>query len=162
MKGQIEESVADGYSLYHVLANLFDSGRETAITALRLGALDLGAQDRVLLSLVIIAVGGYLFMRPLPSLNANDVYKNTHPPQVVRMDVIMQESRHWCGHNRPELQEWMDTTRFQELMSAVTEATLGSNTTEVAGGQAAFLNSPEGQAYYRALVNDINAYKASL
>ena len=78
------------------------------------------------------------------------------------MDFIMQEARNWCGHNRPELREWMDAARFHELMNAVTETTLRLSSSQAAGEQAGFMQSEDGRAYYRALADGVNAYKASL
>lgn len=162
LKSQIREIVADGYSIYHVLANLFDGGRETAITALKLDAEEPSVQDEALLSLVVVAVGAYLFVRPLEKLNETEVYKDTHPPQVVRLDCIMQEAIHWCRQNRPQLQTWMTAARFQELMNAAVEATVGLNGAQVAGDQAAFMKSEEGAKYHRALADGVNAYKQAL
>jgi hypothetical protein len=162
LRWQIQEVAADGYSIYHVLANLFAGGRATAVTALGLESEDPGVRDEVLLSLVVIAVGAYLFVRPLPTLNEINVYAATHPPQAARMDCIMQEAMNWCGQNKPPLQSWMTPPRFQELMDAATEATLGMSGAQVAGGQAAFLQSEAGKKYRRALADGVNAYKQAL
>jgi hypothetical protein len=162
LKRQVQEVASDGYSIYHVLANLFDGGRAIALTALALESRDPSVQDEVLLSLVVIAVGAYLFVHPLATLNEMNVYTAKHPPQVARMDCIMQEAMNWCVQNRPALQSWMTPSRFQDLMDATLEATLGMSSAQVAGGQAAFLESGAGKKYRRALADGVNAYKQAL
>ena len=162
LKNQIEELVADGYSIYHVLANLFDSGRHTAIGALEGESLEVSTQDQILLCLAIVAVAAYLFKRPLPRLTVTNIYRNSHPPQIVRMDLVMQEAKNWCSQNRPELREWMDPARFHKLIDAVTEATLGLTSAQVAGEQAAFMKSCDGKKYYGAIADGVNAYKMTL
>jgi hypothetical protein len=162
LKSQIEEIGADGYAIYHVLANLFDGSGKSWLTVLRLDSEQANVQDEALLSLVIVVVGAYLFMRPAPRLNQVGIYKLTHPPQVVRMDCLRQEAMHWCRQNRPELQAWMTASRFQQLMNAATEATLGLSSVQVCGDQAAFLQSEEGVKYFTALAEGVNAYKRSL
>jgi|ERR1035437_2387400 hypothetical protein len=162
LEAQIQEVVADGYSIYHVLANFLDGSGRSWLTVLKLDAVQAGIQDEALLSLVVLAVGAYLFLRPAPTLNSVDIYKRSHPPQVVRMDCLMQEVMNWCRQNRPELQALMTPSRFQQLMSAATEATLGMNGAQVCGDQAAFIRSEEGVKYMSTLALGVNAYKRSL
>lgn len=161
LKSQIGEVVADGYSIYHTLANLFDGGRRTATTMLRLDSEPRDIQDEVLFGLAVTAIAGYLFLRPVPQLDEIAVYKNTHPPQVVRMDCIMQEAMHWCRQNEPDLQARMTPVRCQQLMRAAIEATAGSSGLQGAREQADFLRSQVGAKYHRDLAEGVNNYKQS-
>jgi hypothetical protein len=158
MEQQIEELAADGYSVYHVLANLIDGAGRSWLTVLKLDAEQVSVQDEVLLALVVSALGAYLFVRPAPDLT--DVYKLTHPPQAARMSFLMREAVGWCRQNRPSLEAWI-TRRFQSLMNAAL-ATLGKNGAQVWGDQSAFLKSEEGVKYDRALGEGIKAYRQSL
>jgi hypothetical protein len=162
LEAQIKEVVADGYSIYHVLANLLDGTGRSWLTALELDGENVSVQDRVLLSLVVVGVGAYLFVRVRPDLNRLDVYKLTHPPQAARMNFIMQEGMHWCRQNRPGLEASMTESRFKELMTVAREATLGVDSVQVWGHQTAFLLTEEGDQYISALAQGVNAYKQSL
>ena len=159
MKLQIEEIAADGYSIYHVLANFIDGPGRSWLTLLKLDAKQASVQDEVLFALVVVAVGAYLFVRPAPDLN--DIYELTHPPQAARMNFLMHEAIGWCRQNRPELEAWMKR-RFQNLMSAVAEATLGVSGAHVWEDQTAFFKSEEGAKYISSLSEGIIAYKQSL
>jgi hypothetical protein len=161
VRAQIEEIVADGYAIYHVLAALFDGSGRSWLTVLRLDQEQANVQDEALLSLVILSVGAYLFMRPAPDLSRIDIYKLTHPPQVARMDFLRQEIMNWCRQNRPRLLEWMTPKRFQQIMDATTEATLGIRAAEAAGDQAIFFQSEEGAKYFTAIAAGVNSYKQS-
>jgi hypothetical protein len=161
MEAQIMEIAADGYSAYHVLANLIDSPTRPVVTLLKLHAEQASIQDRGLFALVVVAVGAYLLMRPAPDLSRIDLYKETHPPQAARMNFFMHEAIGWCRQNRPELEAWMKG-RFQILMNAAAEATLGMSGAQVWGTQTAFLQSKEGTEYVRSLGKGIDDYKQSL
>jgi hypothetical protein len=159
---QIQEVVADGYAIYHVLANFLDGQGRSWLPVLKLDAVQTRIQDEVLLSLVVVAVGAYLFLRPPSTSSIADIYKGSHPPQVVRMDCIMQEAMNWCHQNRPELEQFMTPGRFQQLMNSVVETTQGVNAVQAYGDQAALFRSEEGVNYTRALWSGVNAYKQAL
>jgi hypothetical protein len=161
MESQIKELAADGYSAYHVLANLIDSQTRPLLILLKIDAQQTSVQDEVLFSLFVVAVAAYLFVRPAPDLNPIDIYKLTHPPQAARMNFLMQEAIGWCSHNRPDLEAWMKS-RFQSLMRATAEATLGKGGAQVWANQNAFLKSEEGAKYIKALADGIEAYRKSL
>lgn len=161
IESQIKELAADGYSAYHVLANLIDSQTRPMLTLLKLEAKQTSVQDEVLFSLFVVAVAAYLFVRPAPDLNPIEIYKLTHPPQAVRMNFLMQEAIGWCSQNRPHLEAWMKG-RFQSLMRATAEALLGTDGAQVWANQNAFLKSEEGAKYIRALAEGIEAYRKSL
>jgi hypothetical protein len=159
VEAQIEEIVADGYSVHHVLAHLIDGAGRSVLTLLKLGAELTSIQDQVLFALVVVAVGAYLFVRPAPDLK--DIYKLTHPPQAARMNFLMLEASGWCKQNRPELERWMKG-RYHNLMNAAAEATCGKSGAQVWGDQTAFLRSEEGAEYISALARGVKAYKQSL
>ncbi len=84
------------------------------------------------------------------------------PPNLARVNCLIQEVINWCSQNRPELQSLMTPSRIRQLMNAVTEATLGMSGVQVYGDQATFFQSEEGIKYSRALSQGVNAYKKSL
>src|SRR5581483_1196111 len=89
LAAQIQEAVADGYAVYHVLANFVDGPGRSWLVVLKLDGTGSNIQDQILLSLLVLAVGSYLFLRQPPPLNPEDLYKDSHPPHVIRMDFIM-------------------------------------------------------------------------
>jgi hypothetical protein len=162
LEGQIKEIAADGYAIYHVLANLIDSPTRPLLTLLRLDGEQASVQDEALFSLIVVAIGAYLFVRPAPNLNQTNVYELTHPPQAARMNFIMRDAVAWCRQYRPELEVSMELGRFRRLMNVAAEATLGMSGAQVWGDQPAFLHSGEGAKYISALDDGIEAYKQSL
>jgi hypothetical protein len=162
LKSQIQEIGADGYAIFHLLANLFDGSGRSWLTVLELASEEPDVQDEALLSLVVVAVGAYLFIRRTPKLDRANIYRLTHPPQAARRNCLMQEAMNWCRENRPNLLGWMTGNRFQQIMNAATEATLGRSGAQLAGDLTAFLRSEEGVKYLTALYEGVNAYKQSL
>lgn len=162
LKRQVEELAADGYSAYHVLANLIDNQVGSFRTLLKLEREQSGVQDEILFALFVVAVAAYLFLRPAPDLDPIEIYKLTHPPQAARMNFLMQETMGWCSHNRPALEIWMKS-RFPHLMRVTAEAVLGGVAgAKVWSNQSAFLRSQEGAKYIRALAEGIEAYRKAL
>lgn len=147
LKTQVEEVVADGYSACFALTNLvYGSGRQAILRYLGLDSEESSASDQTLFALFVIAVSGYLFIRPSANLNKSDVYGETHPPQAARMMFIMLEAIGWCRQNRPELEAWIES-QYPALMEAVAEAALGISAGQVWGDENAFLNSESGRKY---------------
>jgi hypothetical protein len=157
---QVQEIVADGYSLYYVLTNFIDGPARSMLALLKAEAERASSQDRALFSICIVAVAAYLFVSAAPDLAEVDPYRLTHPPQAVRMRFIAFEASSWCSHNRPELDVWM-STQFMTLMSAVAEATLDKTGVQLWVDQRAFLRSAEGVKYFDALGERLKAYKRS-
>lgn len=161
LESQIKEVVADGYSVYYELANLIcGSGRRLILQHLGFDSEQPGLQDRVMFALFVIAVGGFMFMRPTPDLNQINIFAETHPPQAARMKLIMDEPIGWCRQNRPELESWMET-QFQILMNAVAEAVLGVSAAQAWGSQVAFLHSEKGRKYIADLATGVDYYRLS-
>ena len=161
---QIMELDADGYGgVYHVLSNLFrDDARKHALSALQIDAKTEGYQDEVLLCCFVVAVGGFLFARPPVDVKTADVYKLTHPPQLVRLNYIMEHAIGWCRQNRPALVGWMTPPRFRMLMQPVASAIWGPRGGESWKNQIAFLESEPGKEYVRKLGENLRAYVGAL
>lgn len=163
LKTQIQEVVADGYAVYHVLANLFDGSARTWVTALGLDEAATDVQDQILLSLVVLVVcTSFWVLRPLRKVDRNSIYRTEHPPQVARVDCIMQEVVNWCEQNRPGLHASIPPSRFQALMNASIQATLGMSGAQLCGEQGAFFRTEEGLKYRAALSDGVNAYKKGM
>lgn len=163
MEQQVMELDADGYGgVYHVLSNFFrDEVRHNSLTLLHLVESSPEVQDQVLFSVFVVAVGGFLFARPPVDVKSN-VYKLTHPPQLARLNYVMEGAIAWCKQNRPALAGWMTPDRFRMLMRPVAETIWGTD-----GGlrwqeQIIFLESPEGKEYVRQLGESLKRYVAAL
>jgi hypothetical protein len=163
LEQQTLEADADGYAVYHVLANLIDGGgRAQEVSLLKLEAEPSEVQDEVLFSCFVVAVGAYMFVRPPQALDSANIYNLTHPPQAARMNCLMQQAISWCKQKRPGLQAWMTLDRFRRLMRAVAEATWGMNGGRDWAAQIAFLQSEDGAEYFRKLDRSLKAYVQSL
>ncbi len=163
LEQQMMEVDADGYAAYHVLAHLMESeGRSHALGLLSLDAEPADIQDKILFSCFVAAIAAYLFVRLPESLDNNNIYKLTHPPQAARMNFLMQQAISWCKQNRPALVSWMTLERFQNLMEVVAESTWGSNGGTNWAKQTAFLQSQEGAEYFTKLDKALKAHVQSL
>lgn len=162
LDAQIQEVVADGYAIYHVLANFLNGAGRSWLVVLGLSTAEVSTQDQVLLSLVVIAAGAYLVLRQPPPLSPADIYKLSHPPQIVRMECLMQEVLNWCRQNRPELQTFMTPSRYQQLMNAAIETSSSDAAVHMFADQARFCRSESGQKYITELHQGVNAYKRLL
>jgi len=156
---QVQEIDADGYAVYHLLANLLDRTRAPSLALLGLDAAQAEVQDQTLFALIVVAVGAYFLQRPAPNLG--DVYALSHPPQAARMQFLMGHAVAWCRQNRPALEGWI-TGRYQVLMSATAEEALSQGGGLVWASQTAFPRSDAGKAYMSALEEGIRNFKSSL
>jgi hypothetical protein len=148
---QVEEADADGYAVYHVLANLFDGTARSAVNLLKLEEQSAARQDQVLFACVVLAIAAYLFLRPAPPLENPGIYNLTHPPQAARMNLLMYQAIAWCKQNRPDLVTWMTTERFQILMATAAFVLLGDAGATVWQAQNEFLCSSDGKDYFKRL-----------
>lgn len=163
LEQQALEVDADGYAVYHVLADLIGGARRSqAVRLLQREAEPDSAQDEVLFSSFVVAVGAFLFVRRPVALDNAGVYRLTHPPQAARMNYVMHNAIGWCRQNRPGLEAWMTTDRFQRLMSSVAAATWGMNGGSDWREQTAFLQSEVGSEYLRKLNRCLRAHIQSL
>lgn len=150
---QAFEMDADGYAVYHVLAHLIAGpAREQATKLLCRDHLPAGAQDEVLFSSFVMAIGAFLYVQRPFSVDHSEVYNRTHPLQAARMSWIMRNATRWCNqNNRAVLAAYMTLDKFQLLMNivsaAITGMTGGHNWTE----QTAFLQSDAGSKYFKQL-----------
>ncbi len=161
-EAQIEEVAADGYAVYHVLANIMDSPTRPMLLAhLKLDTAQPHTQDEVLFSLFVVAVGAYLLVRPVADLMQINIYEETHPPQAARLNFLMHEAVGWCRQNRPRLEGWIKQ-HFRDLFNAAAEVTLGEAGTRAWKEQTAFFKTEEGNKYTTAVGRAIDAYRDAL
>jgi len=163
LEGQALEVDADGYAVYHVLADLIDGNRrQQAVDLLRCGKLKDAIQDEVLFSSFVIAVGAFLFAQAPSPVDSAGIYALTHPPQAARMNYVMNFAIGWCKQNRPGLEACMTTERFKILMGAVATATWGMNGGSDWIAQTTFLQSDDGSRYIKKLDECVKAHILSL
>jgi hypothetical protein len=161
MDDQVKELAADGYSAYHTLRNLADN-RATFLPFLKFhGPTTPEVLDEIFLAFFVAAIAGYMFLWPVPDVNATDIYKLIHPPQAARMNFLMHEVSGWCRQNRPPLEEWIKR-RFQVLMQVTAEGVLGRGGGDVWAKQNEFFRSPEGAAYIAELGRRSDDYRNAL
>jgi hypothetical protein len=163
LEWQALEVDADGYAVYHVLADLIGGNRrQQAVDLMRCGKQKDSIQDEVLLFSFVIAVGALLFAQALSPVDAAVIYALTHPPQAARMNYIMNFAIGWCKQNRPGLETSMTTERFRALMGAVATATWGMNGGSDWFAQTSFLQSDDGFRYIEKLDECVKAHIQSL
>ena len=121
LRRQAREADADGYSAYFVLDYWLNNaeGRLLAGQGLNIEQLLPELQDQVLFSCFLVAAAGFTFLREPETLDNDNAYRRTHPPQAVRLNLLTRHVRKWCTEFRPALHTWMTQKRFQSLMDAV-------------------------------------------
>jgi hypothetical protein len=145
---QARESDADGYAAYHMLENIINGPERGHVgLVLAMGDKTSDVQEKLLLCCFIIAVAAYLFTCEPQKLSSETAYTFEHPPQALRMNLLMKNVKTWCYQNRQALHEWLTLQPFQRLMNLVAAATWGMNGGNDWSDQITFLKSPEGRAY---------------
>jgi hypothetical protein len=165
LTGQTFEADADAYAAVHLMANLIGgSARSLAIGFLKLDASPASVQDQVLFSCIAVAVGTFLLLRPVGSLDKKGVYTLTHPPQAARMGVVMRYAINWCKQHRPELGGQMTPDRFNTLMKGAADVfwAAGDDSQKIWVAQTEFLQSPDGIEYLLKLQASLKKHIASL
>jgi hypothetical protein len=163
LERQAQEVDADGYAVYHVMADLIDGNRRhQALSLLGLEEQKDSMQDEVLFSSFVVAVGAFLFTRPPSTVDSAGIYQLTHPPQAARMNFILHFAISWCRQNRPRLEAHMTRERFQSLMTAVATTTWGMNGGADWSAQTVFLQSDDGSRYISKLDHCVKAHIQSL
>jgi hypothetical protein len=162
---QTLEADADSYAIFHVMWNWI-GGVERTPTVLSL-AMDRAAEtdgDALVFGCIVVAIGAYFVLRPVPELNATNIYELRHPPHPVRLDSLMQTAIAWCKQNRPGLEETMKPERFNLLMGIVAGIVwdYDERRAENWTSQVAFLQTREGVSYVRELARRKDSYRASL
>ena len=162
LDGQAEESVADAYAVHHIMANMIGgSGRALAITALELHDKTPDAQDQVLFACFVIVAAAYLISRTPVDITKQNVYELPYPPQIARLNYIMEAAVAWCRKDRPSLATWMTKGRFEALVRIAIEA-MDVNDSATWEAQIAFLHTEAGADYIKKLGECIKAKTASL
>ena len=159
---QIKEIAADGYAAFLVLTHLYDSRRGTFLPFLKLDPSPPPENlDQRFLAFFMMAVAGYMFLRPPDDLNGVDVYRLTHPPLAYRLNFLMREVAAWCSHNRPALEDWLMKS-FGPIMNATVEAIHGvTDYRQVWANQLSFRRSDAGRQYDATLTEGIAVYRKS-
>lgn len=166
--GSIEQQTmeldADGYGgVYHVLSNFFrEEVCGNGVLALQISDKNPESQDQILFSCFVVAVGGFLFARPPVDVNKANVYNLTHPPQLARLNYVMEGAISWCRQNRPALATWITPARFRMLMRPVAETIWGLDGGLRWQDQIAFLESDAGKEYVGKIGESLKTYVAAL
>jgi len=162
---QTLEADADSYATYHIMGNWIGGvKRSEGVSLLKIDSVSADAQDDVLLACVIVAIGAFFFLRPVPQLDARNVYELTHPPQPVRLNSLMETVIGWCRQNRPGLEDRMLPERFNSLLSIVAGVVWEFDETKQQNwkSQVEFLRSAYGSEYVAKLMKSKNEYRAAL
>ena len=162
---QTMEADADSYAIYHIMENWIRGvERSPSISLLKMDGASMDDQDELLFACIVVAIGAYFVLHPVPQLDAKNVYCFKHPPHPVRLDSLMETAIGWCQQNRPGLEGRMRPERFNSLLSIV--AGLVWEFDELKRqhwkSQVAFLKTPEGASYVADLRRRKNEYRASL
>ena len=150
--GQVDELVADGYAIYHVLANYVGTLNVNSPNPFfALNPYNTCLTDEQMYATVIVTVAGFWLTWPEQKPDPIKIYALDHPLVPARLNALMQESIGWCRQNKPELEGFM-VRSFQALMSGAAQAVLGDKSNQVWNEQTAFLKSPEGAGHVKSRV----------
>jgi len=155
---------ADGCAAYLALAHwVTASGRQAASEILNIEDSPSEVQDDVVFACFIVAQAGFTFLREPELLTQDTVYRRTHPPQLVRLQVMSRYVLKFSNESRPALRKAMTQARYQSLMDAVSTV-MWTTGTHAAGWQAQmeFLRSADGSAYVEAVIAELDAFRATL
>lgn len=145
---QAREADADGYAAYHMLATVIDGQEHDHIASvLAIGDKPAEVRERLLLCSFIVSIASFLLIWQPQDLTPETAYKLSHPPQALRMSLLMRSVATWCLQNRRTLHDWLIRVPFQTLMDMVSAATWGMNGGSDWSRQIAFLKSSEGVVY---------------
>jgi hypothetical protein len=118
---------------------------------LRCDRSDIAAQDKLLLSLFVVVVGAFLFVRPPVVVDPAKILRLKYPPQAVRMDFIMRNAVRWIRQNKPHLGLWVTPDKFQMLMRIAAGAVWGMNGGKDWEEQTSLVKSENGSEYLKKL-----------
>lgn len=162
---QILEADADSYAIYHVMENwIRGSKRPSSITFLNMNSASADDQDGLLFACIVIAIGAYFILHPVPQLDAESVYGLKHPPRPVRLNSLMETAIAWCRQNRAHLEDRMKPEQFNSLLWLVAGLVWDNDELRAQNWrtQVAFLKTPEGASYVAELRRRKDEYRASL
>ena len=148
LEKQVREADADGYAAYYMLQNVIaGEERRTSFSVIAADGKPEAVQDELLLSCFIIAVAAYLQTREPQELTTESARTLTHPPQALRMSLLMNHARSWCRQNRQALHNWLTAPMFQKLVNQTGMAMWGVHGVERWADQIAFLITDPGREY---------------
>jgi hypothetical protein len=161
---QVFEVDADCYAVYFVLSFLMTSvGRAVAVERLNSANASGDEQDKAILSLFILATGGFLYATPPVPLDTSKIYQQRYPPLSARMNWITQTAMDWCDqNNKPRLREWITLDKWRVLMFVAASAVSELNGNAHWGDQINFLTSVSGAEYVKTIMERYLEYKNAL
>lgn len=162
---QTLEADADSYAIYHIMWNWIGGvERSPTLSSLAMDAASTNDQDALLFGCIVVAIGAYFVLRPVPQLDAKNVYELQHPPHPVRLNSLMETAIGWCRQNRSGLEDSMKPERFNSLLSIVAGLVweFDELKTQNWKSQIAFLQTRDGATYVTELRRRKDAYRASL
>jgi hypothetical protein len=162
---QTLEADADSYAIYHIMENWIRGvERSPSISLLKMDSASAEDQDELLFACIVVAIGAYFVLRPVPQLDAKNVYSLRHPPHPVRLNSLMETAIVWCKQNRSGLEDRMRPERFNSLLSIVASLVWDFDEfkTQNWKSQVAFLQTRDGASYVAELRRRKDKYRASL
>ena len=165
LDAQTLEVDADSYAIYHIMGN-YIGGAERAGTILlfEVTSAPVTDQNELLFGCIVIAISAYFLLRPVPQLDAENIYKLTHPPQPARLSLLMETAIAWCRQNEPDLERSMSKERFDSLLSIVAGVVWEFDETRSHNwkSQMDFLRTSDGVEYIAKLRKRRDKYRAAL
>jgi hypothetical protein len=162
---QTLEADADSYAIYHIMWNWIGGvERSPTLSSLAADNASPSEQDALLFGCIVVAIGAYFVLRPVPQLNAKNVYELGHPPHPLRLNSLMETAIAWCKQNRPDLENSMKPDRFNSLLSIVAGLVweYDEDKTQNWKSQVAFLQTRDGASYVAELRKRKDAYRTAL
>jgi hypothetical protein len=150
-KGRGDEADADGYAVYHVLANTIGGPlRENAVTALNLHEKSAEVIDQTLLLCFVVVACAHFSSRSLIDIASVDISTQAHPLQAARLDYLMRHALLWCEPNRPLLVDRITQETFSRVMEVVADEMWGIESHRPWAEQVSFLRSDDGKNICRS------------
>lgn len=154
---QAREADADGYAVYHMLHNLLEGQERAHITnVLAMADLKDDVQDQLLLSCFIIATAAFFFTCEPQYVTPDAVYRFEHPPQALRMNLMLKNMKTWSAQNKAALHDWLTAQAAKRLVDLAERATWGMNGGHDWSDQVRFLQTAEGNTYANAVETALN------
>jgi hypothetical protein len=156
---QVREADADGYAAYYMLQNVI-AGEERAhmVSVLAANRKPEAVQDELLLCCFIVAIAAYLQTREPQALTVESAYALTHPPQALRMSLLMNHARSWCRQNRQALHTWLTPEIFLKLVNQTGMAMWGVHGVQRWAEQIAFLRTDPGRDYALRVESELREF----
>jgi len=122
-----------------------------------------GVQDDVAFACFVVAQAAFTFLREPEPIDQNTVYGRTHPPQPVRLQLMSRFVLKFSGEFRPGVRDTLTQPRYQSLMDAVSRLMWTNGKHAVLWReQMDFLRTADGIDYVRALLAELDAFRATL